>query len=63
MTIDQLSDKARELLTSSLAGEGRLKGWIALTQTLGGGGYVLLVVVKSEFTATNWMLYDGRSTT
>ena len=35
----QLSDKAQELLTTALAGDGRLKGWIALTPTLGGGGY------------------------
>ena len=40
MTIDQLSDKAKQLLTTALVGEGRMKGWIALTRTLGGGGYV-----------------------
>ena len=42
ITIDQLSGRARELLTTALAGEGRSKGMIALNQTLGGGGYVIV---------------------
>ena len=41
ITINQLSDKARELLTTALAGGGRSKGLIVLTQTLSGGGYVI----------------------
>ena len=32
MPINQLSDKARELLTTALAGEGRSKGLIVMTE-------------------------------
>ena len=36
MPINQLSDKARELLTTALAGEGRSKGLIVMTELRGG---------------------------
>ena len=41
MMADQLSDKARELLTAALAADGRRKGLIVMTE-LRGNGVILL---------------------
>ena len=41
MTVDQLSDKARELLTTALSADGHSKGLIALSLTVGGGGWAI----------------------
>ena len=37
MMADQLSDKARELLTAALAADGRRKGLISLSPAMGAG--------------------------
>jgi hypothetical protein len=37
MTIDQISDEARELLTRALAVDGRAKGLISLSPAMGAG--------------------------